>query len=68
MSTAVFCATVLHDFKKAERYFERALKGREDQLDKDHEDTNNCVKGLAMWLKFAGNTERLERLKRTHQW
>lgn len=67
-NVAIFCATSLQDFEKAEKYFERVLEGREDQLRKDHEDTKKSAEGLALCLKFVGNTKKLERLIRAYQW
>ena len=50
------------NFVKAEELYERALKGFEAQLGKDHQDTKRCARNFRNCLKVSGNSERLAAL------
>ena len=53
----------MKEFKEAELYYERALRGYKSQLGKYHECTMKCVKNFKSCLKASNNAERLEKLK-----
>ena len=49
----------LKDYRKAEEYFQRALKGYEAQLGKNHESTKRCAMNLAVCFAKVGEKKKM---------
>ena len=54
------------DYEKSDELYERALKGCEARLGKDHKLTKTCANNYCLSLEWQGGTEKLAELKKAH--
>ena len=63
MNIATIYNDGLKEYEKAEELYQRALKGYEAQLGKDHDYTKDSARNFRICLKLSGNSAGLEALK-----
>mmetsp|Transcript_5431 Transcript_5431/g.9829 ORF Transcript_5431/g.9829 Transcript_5431/m.9829 type:complete len:94 (+) Transcript_5431:2-283(+) len=62
MKIAIVYKNRLKDYGKAEELYQRALEGYEAQLGKDHKDTKECARNLAIYFADAGEKLKLRKI------
>jgi hypothetical protein len=62
MNIGVLYGDGMKDYEKAEELYRKALEGHEAQLGKDHEDTKDCAKNLAVCLREAEEKVKLRKV------